>query len=258
MAVFTAFSDESGAQDPGGSFLVGGCIADPDTWTYFVRAWQERVLNSPPPIPYLHMIEVRRPRWQQQRGLSHLQATDKVCTAVNIIATTGGVSTIFSEMKRSMLEENVCRKLRESRITPGLSFSEPDYLCFLGYAFHVLHAIHGWHPEARRVDFVIARKNKVTDHLRTFHEDLKKHATVLFPALAPLVGRLIPGEPDDSPALQAADVFCWHVRRFIERGIQDDNLSSLWHGNGHRYQHTWTANNLDQLATAIVGEVKRL
>jgi len=59
MAVFVGNSDESGVADLRGHYLVGGLIGCESNWPYLDRAWQERVLDGPPRIPYLHMREVR-------------------------------------------------------------------------------------------------------------------------------------------------------------------------------------------------------
>ena len=60
------------------------------------------------------------------------------------------------------------------------------------------------------------------------------------PRLARLAGRLLPDDMENSPPLQAADVFCWHAWRLHESGTQDTNLSWLWHGNPNVRAHTWS------------------
>lgn len=217
MAVFTAFSDESGAQDPVGPFLVGGYVADVDTWPWLASAWQDRVLNSRPSIPYLHMIEIRRKRWQSEHGLTWLQAEEKVSTAISVIASTGGMSAIHSEISRGDLAD----ALQARGIKRQIGIDEPDYQCFIGYAYHVLREVRYRYPEAERVDFVVSRKGKITDHIKEFHEELKELVKQHNPELGTLVGRLIPDDMDGSPPLQAADVLCWHVRRLYETGVQD-------------------------------------
>src|ERR1700686_3067758 len=73
MAVFVAYSDESGSGDARGQFLVGGYVASEQDWPYVAGAWQERVLDGPPRIPYLHMRECRNADWRQEVGVSYTE-----------------------------------------------------------------------------------------------------------------------------------------------------------------------------------------
>ena len=49
-----------------------------------------------------------------------------------------------------------------------MGLNEPDYSCFLGYAFHVLDEVDKRFPDADQVDFVVSRKGKITDHIKAF------------------------------------------------------------------------------------------
>jgi hypothetical protein len=61
MAVYVAYSDESDVGDTNGSFIMGGFLASEQDWIELSELWQNRVLNGPPKIPYLHMKEIRLP-----------------------------------------------------------------------------------------------------------------------------------------------------------------------------------------------------
>ena len=60
MAIFLAASDETKGANAFASYHYAGWIAtEPDWSQFFTTAWQERVLDGPPKIPYMHMTEMR-------------------------------------------------------------------------------------------------------------------------------------------------------------------------------------------------------
>ena len=256
LAVFTAFSDESGSGDRRGTFLMGGYVANSTAiWPYFTRAWQQNVLNALPPIPYLHMTELRRKHFKRKYRLSDLQAEDKVRMAVQTIYATG-LCPVFSAVNRGNLEDILRAQLRARGIKPGYSFKHPDYLCFLSYAYCLLDEVSIRYPEVEKVDFVVSRSGKITDHIRSFHERLRESVAENHPRLTNLVGRLIPDDMETSPPLQAADVFCWHMQHFEETGAQSRNLSRLYWGNGAPVRRQrWTAEELDRYIKNIARTV---
>lgn len=75
MAIFVAASDESAGSDEHSLFLFAGWIGPEKDWSqFFVPAWQERVLDGPPRIPYLHMTEIRSKEFREKCGLSKVSS----------------------------------------------------------------------------------------------------------------------------------------------------------------------------------------
>jgi hypothetical protein len=176
MAVFVAYSDESGVGDPSGEFLVGGYVAREDEWPWIARAWQERVLDGPPKIPYLHMREIRDPEWRQQRRISVNDAEERVSEAVRVMRGSGSVYAITSTMKRSDLTEIFSHDdFKRSKKKTVIGLDEPDYLCFIGYAAFVLGQIYKKHPEVEKVNFVVSRKKGITERINQFHEGMRQY-----------------------------------------------------------------------------------
>jgi len=65
MAVFISASDEAAGKNQRDPFLFAGFVAPEKDWSRFLApAWQERVLDGPPSIPYLHMTDIRSPQWR--------------------------------------------------------------------------------------------------------------------------------------------------------------------------------------------------
>jgi hypothetical protein len=243
MAVFTAFSDESGSGNQRGSFVVGGCVADIDSWTYFSRAWQERVLNTEPAIPYLHMVEIRREAFKRQHRISDLQAEDRIRMAVEIIEATGALSTIVSHVDTGDLTDILQGKLKAHGVRLRAGVDEPDYICFLGYAYLTVRYVHHNFHDVEKVDFVVSRKGKITGQMKFFHQELKDFIQERHPELAEIVGDLASADMKEMVPLQAADMFCWHIRQRYEEG--GEQRFKCW-------AERWTKDDLAAIATGLL------
>ena len=217
MAVFISASDEHSGREGRGLFLFVGYIgAEPDWSQFFVPAWQERVLDGPPKIPYLHMTEIRSDEFRGKHGISRLAADDRVDEAVSVIDTMGSFYPIAIEVdggyiKDAFAESKVRRsKAKQFEAKPF----EPDYFCFLAYAHTVLDYVHEKHPHAERVDFVVEQKGLITRYINEFHSGLSNALIAIGrPELSALVGESSIGGKECIPC-QAADVLCWHAARF--------------------------------------------
>jgi hypothetical protein len=254
VAVFVAYSDESGVADPGGEFLVSGYVADELEWPWVASAWQDRVLNGPPPLPYLHMREIRDEEWRNQHGISFNDSENRISEAVRVLYSMGAMSALASVIKRVDLQEVIHSKFKRKKQIP-VGLDEPDYLCFLAYASFVLAEVHENYPLATRVNFIVSRKNNVTEHYKDFVETMKQYFEQHQPELSSLVGDLIPASMEDLLPLQAADVLCWHLQRYYaEKGYRDRTIENrgwylLKERDGHL--HTWERSELEEFAVNL-------
>ena len=222
MAVFVAASDESSGRTPKDPFYFAGWVGLEEDWSrFFIPAWQERVLDGPPSIPYLHMTEIRSPEWRSKYGLTRLQAEDRVDAAFTLLDTMATLYPVGIHVNAGLFRD----KFADSKVVApkrkGRPF-DPDYLCFLGYAFHILEYIAHEYPDAEKVDFIVERNGVIPRYIQEFHSQIPNCLRALGdPSLAELVGELIPGDKTRVP-LQAADVLCWHTARPAESmGIED-------------------------------------
>jgi len=245
MAVFIANSDESGTEDPRGEFLVAGYIAEKDYWGDFAEKWQRKVLDGPPLIPYLHMNEIRRESWRKQYHLSSADAQRRVSEAVLLLSDAQRPSAGSSVILRADLQDIVQGKSKEYRKKLPIGLDEPDYFCFIAYAYNIVITISAEHPEAKKVDFVVSRKGKLTDRLKRFHEELQRFVD---PKFKDLVGELIPGTPEDRLPLQAADLLCWHMQRHFAKTLdnEDQRRLNILTTDLHGEPHAWTQENLER------------
>jgi hypothetical protein len=223
MAVFVSASDESTATDKSW-FLFGGFIAPEEDWSrYFAPTWQEQVLDGPPPIPYLHMTDIRSRKFRDKHRLSRDDADSRLDEAIRVIEQLGSLRAVLVDINAEHFRgEMSATKFIAS--TGGIKdYHHPDYFCFQAYVLAVLMYVERWHPDAEKVDFIVERNGEITKHIQTFHSNI---AFVLQQrgkaSLARLVGELIPGSKDRIP-LQAADVLCWHMGRARTPDTMDDD-----------------------------------
>ena len=251
MAVFIAHSDESAAQNEKRTYFVGGFALSEEDLPGFANAWRERVLDGPPYIPYLHMRQIRDPRWRQEHGLTWLQAQGRIDEAVRIIVSLGRRCAVISRIQRVDLEEVMHTACRERGIDPVVGLDEPDYFCFVAYARVILEFIHRKFREATKVNFIVsATSAKIEKHLQAIHGDMKQMTE---PNVAQLLGEFEPITMKDCLPLQAADVLCWHFQRYyrserMER-IDETRLALLGESIGHN--HDWSREDLEGMATRL-------
>jgi hypothetical protein len=252
MAVYIAYSDESAVADSGGEFLVGGYVAAEQDWPYVVRAWQERVLDGPPKLPYMHMSEIRRPEWRATHSISSSEADWRTDEAVRVIYAMGAMSALASYIKRSELAEVFHSKYeRKKQIPTGLD--EPDYFCFTAYTCYVLGELRRAYPDAERVDMVVSRKQTVSHHIVQNHGDFKKHVATLMPDLAPLLGEVRPAPMETTLPLQASDVLLWHLQRYFAKKYDRVDERRIWMLTKERdgHLHEWERFELEEMAQKL-------
>jgi hypothetical protein len=215
MTIFVSGSDESAGKTQRDTFLFGGWVAPESDWSrFFAPAWQERVLDGPPRIPYLHMTDIRSPQWRDLYGISKRDADDRINTALHLIHTTPSLYPISIRVDAGFLRDRFAKvKVKALRVNAKVRAFEPDFVCFLFYAWVALKYLKHSHPDAEKLNFIVERNGAITSHIQDFHSTLAENfATFGDASLAKLVGKIIPGSKDRVP-LQAADVLCWHTAR---------------------------------------------
>jgi hypothetical protein len=119
-------------------------------------------------------------------------------------------------------DQHVKRDVRKP--TGGVIEMGPEYLGFIEYAYLVIDSVHKVIPETEKVDFLVERNGPFTTNLKHFYDGIPEFLESIGKAnLIPLLGEIIPGGKDRSP-LQAADVFCWHLRRDSEKSLSGVDL----------------------------------
>jgi hypothetical protein len=251
MAVFLAASDET----TGGNALYhhAGWIAPvPDWWHFFTPAWQERVLNGPPKIPYLHMTEMRSRVWREQWGITETDMDERLDEAARVIDTMGSLHPF-----KLTIDTSVFRPLYKSHkmiaASGGKKDYQPDFLAFTSYALSVLVQVKLRYPDAEEVDFLVENNSEITKHIYELYKALPDALNLINRSeLIPLLGEFIPGGKDRVP-LQAADYLCWHSQRKEAQTLSDVRDVRRWNTIAQRkgFNLTLPADLLADLAQAF-------
>ncbi len=252
MAVFTAYSDESGVGDPSGEFLVCGYVADETVWPWLIAAWQERVLDGPPKIPYFHMQEMRRPEWRQEHGTFN-DAETRIHQAILVLYSTGSMSAIASVMKRRDMQEIFHSKFKRKKQVP-IGLDEPDYMCYVAYISFILGEVRRkYRDAATKVNFVLAEKKKVTQHVGALCGPIKDFFEKNHPELSALLGDVGPGSMVDELPLQAADLLGWHMQKFYSKTYDrlEEGRFAMLVNDRDGFLHTWERRELEAMAKSL-------
>jgi len=215
MAVFVSASDESDGGHHRSTFWHGGWVAPEIDWfNYFAPAWQERVLDAKPKIPFLHMTDIRDPGWRKVRGITWLQAQDKMDEATILIDQMGSLYPITTNMSGgAFLDAHGKKKVMENVAKNKAARFLVDHFSFNVYVYTVLHYVHAKHPEAEKVNFIVERKEGVFEKLKQFYETFGDALNIIgAPELIKYLGEITPAGKDRVP-VQAADMLCWHASR---------------------------------------------
>lgn len=254
MTVFLAASDESsGATETSGAFVAGGFVAPESTWDNVLSpAWRERVLEGPPSIPFLHMTDVRKPRWRDKYQIQEWEADARVEEAVRVIRSTGRLHPVTSQVDSAAFARTLAR-IDIQGVTGNEERFERDYICFLLFAMHVLNNVVLTYPDTTRVDFVAEHSSSSKERmLRKLFADLPGELVRIgLGRAAPVVGHLRFRGKDDIP-LQAADLVCWHERRLLAYGRNGlDSATRRRYARISRmigFRHRWSDEALEVMA----------
>jgi len=215
VALFIAASDEASDGTATGPFFYGGWVARERLWTKtFTPDWQRLVLDGPPKIDHLHMVDIKSPKWRAAHGITADDHERRLDAAFDLLVAAGGIVPIVYSVDGGHFRKE-CADLKLVIPTAGGTARkrfEPDYTCWLHYVLQVLHFIHGTRPDVEQIDFVVERNGPITKHIETFHGEIAGVLRAIkADHLARLVGDIIPGGKDRVP-LQAADLLCWHTQ----------------------------------------------
>ena len=259
MAVFLAASDESSGASSFTDFQITGWLAPEQDWyRFFNPAWQERVLDRSPKIPYLHVTETRSRTWREKHGITRLQANDRLDEASDIIDTMGNLYPVQIKVAGRDFR-NLFQQAQFQTASGARKRYEPDFYAFLPYAYAVLCGVKIMFPEAERVDFMVEQKSGITPHMQAFHESLPEALRHIERSdLLSIMGGFIPGSKQDIP-LQAADFLCWHSQR-AEAGTLDECDARRWNRMARMkgFSFEMTEQLMRPLAEAFQQEEKRL
>jgi hypothetical protein len=221
MAVFLAASDETSGGNVLSMYHYAGWIAPEPDWSfYFTPAWQERVLEGPPKIPYLHMTNIRSRAWREKYGINEWEADERLDEAARVIDQMGSLYPLLITINGSIFTP-LYKGHKMIGVSGGGKDFQPDFLAFVAYVYAVLAYVHAKHPSAEKVVFLVENNSEITKDIHQLYRSMPTALTHIgAPELIPLLGEFLPGSKERIP-LQAADYLCWHSRRADSNTLDD-------------------------------------
>ena len=237
VALFVAASDESTDAKTTGTFFLGGWVARERLWDKaFAPDWQRRVLNGPPKIDHLHMVDIKNPKWCAERSITTQDAERRLDAAFDMIDAAGGLTPIVYSVDVQHFSKALENVKLVIKTEGGLARKkyQPDCAYFLHYVLQALRLVNDTYPDAHQVDFVVEENDQITKHLKRMHASIAKVLKALdAEELGRLVGDFIPGGKSRVP-LQAADLLCWHAQAATAGTLSASDLSRYSRLEGRR------------------------
>lgn len=207
MAVIQAYIDDSGNSDGNDNpvFVLAGYVSSADRWAEFSREW-EIECSQPPALLNFKMAHANGFRgdfhgWSRadrDARLSKLAAIIQRHTCLRV------QTSIAWEDYNSVMRGKM----------PGLLDS--PYIWLL---WKLIVAMSHWQQAnglASKVDFIFDDQGPHGVEAATWYESLRG---VVPPAEAALMGSVLHRHDADVLPLKAADMWAWHVRRYLAAGV---------------------------------------
>ena len=251
MAVFVCGLDETAGRNTRDRFLMAGFVAPEEHWSSEIApAWQSRVLDGPPLIPYLHMTEMRSSKWREEHGITKDEADARIDAAIDVIDKSQSLFPIGMNVDAGLVRDAL-RGMKIVHPAGGSAPLDPDYVCFLGYSYLVLLYVAQTYPDVEKVDFVIERNGRITKYIQAFHAGLSQALQSLdLPHAARLVGEILPAGKDRVP-LQIADLLCWHTARARETMDELDSRRYAKLARRRGINESLTPEQIKELASSL-------
>ena len=271
VLALAVYIDDSGKDDPP-VFVLAGFIAEAEAWAAFTDEWDEE-LTRYPKIKYFKMKEAHALNGQFE-GVSSLARDHKVGRLASLCSKhlSGELACVVRHLDYAAQFAN--------KYAPRMD--DPYILMMMGTYILAFHWLETQGKKGEKVNFIFDRQlEKETVVREMFAEFAKMPGNDLEPIGLPPT----PNFDDDksTPALQAADLLAWHIRRrFADRespanetvsaanefiGKPGRLLLDVWDaarltsvigkltdyshekGNFTPYQAIWTAKNFSRFVT---------
>jgi hypothetical protein len=195
------YIDDSGSGDPP-VFVLAGFIAEAESWATFTDEWKEE-LSRNPAIAYFKMKEANSLTGEFD-GVSSLARDHKISRLAGLCE-----KHLAAEVACVMRHSEFAAEFHR-RYAPRMD--DPYILAMMGIYAKVFDWLHAVGRKSERVNFIFDRQLEKEAIIREmFAEFAKMPGRELEPVGLPPT----PNFEDDkeTPALQAADLLAWHIRR---------------------------------------------
>ena len=226
MCVYVSYTDETEVKN--GRFLIAGYVANETDWPKFSEQWDKEIIKSEPPIPYLHMVDIRSKEWRDKHGITREQAEEKVNRAVDLIYRSSGLITAYVSNISTTKHTEMSKSIEGQGAEFKRHHNYPDYFAFIAYLWGTLNDVASHEPRLRKIVYFVSRKRYVSHYLESVREAFARALRELNSHLEEFLGDVLPLDMQDHMPLQAADVLCWHLQRsFVDDEHISENLAKL-------------------------------
>lgn len=207
MAILQAFVDDSGNSDGNGNpvFVLAGYISSADKWTAFSDEW-EAECDQAPPIRKFKMAQANAFRGDFD-GWTREDRDERLLKLAAVVQR----HTVL-RIQTSMAWEDYNDILRGNM--PGVA--ESPYIWLM---WRLIVDLADW-QEARglnqKVDFIFDDQGSIGTQAVALFESLR---AVLPPEHTARMGDVMHRHDDKVLPLKAADMWAWHIRRYLATGI---------------------------------------
>lgn len=208
MAVIEAYIDDSGNSDGNGNpvFVLGGYISSAERWTAFAEEWAAEC-NQHPKILNFKMAHANAfrgdfDRWDRQdrdARLAKLAAIIRRHTVLRIQCSMGWGD--YNTILRGKL--------------PGL-YDSPYVWIF----WKLISELAEWQMTrglCQKVDFIFDDQGAIGAEAVYWLQAIKENSSA---AVQARIGSVVHRHDDEVMPLKAADMWAWHVRRYLAEGIE--------------------------------------
>lgn len=207
MAVIQAYIDDSGNSDGNDNpvFVLAGYVSSADRWAKFSDEWQAECAQAPP------LVNFKMAHANGFRGdFDGWSRTDRDARLSKLAAIIQRHTVL--RIQTSIAWEDYNAVMRGKM--PGLLDS--PYIWLL---WKLVVAMSNWQQErgvASKVDFIFDDQGSIGTEAADWYESLKR---VVPPAEAAQMGSVVHRHDADVLPLKAADMWAWHVRRYLAAGV---------------------------------------
>ena len=207
LLMLTVFMDDSGSDLKPPFCVIAGYVSDPESWKRFSDDWQCE-LAANPPIRYLKMREAESLRGEFW-GWDSVARERKLLRLAAIIKkhVIGGLGSFVSNRAYGSIVKGYLPS----------TIDHPYWLCFQRIVLDAA-LVYGQHADGGKVDFVFDGQGIGYERRATMMHQAWQDAANS--PMEEMMGGIAFHDDKQILPLQAADMLAWHMRRYLDSGVQ--------------------------------------
>ncbi len=205
-----AFVDDSGSEPNDPVFVLAGFLSTPALWSRFADEWS-RELGKEPHLEYFKMSEAHAQDGQFRRGWTRPLIAQRVQTLTEIACKYA--SYRISSVMRWSDYSSYIKEIGDETLEPfNFALRDPYSLCLFGMYIKVAKCLERQKIESD-CDYVLDEQSKVGEFAARVINTLGRSGNVELDSIF----KSVPIFENDKAVLplQAADLYAWHLHRWL-------------------------------------------